>query len=98
MMILACNMMTLYAPLILLGLPRNQTVIFPAIRTMTKTWPQTVIFPAITTMTNTWPQTVILPAITTMTNTWPQTVIFLAITTNHQNGLPATIFSIVRHS
>ena len=65
MMILACNMMTLYAPLILLGLPRNQTVTFPAITTKTKTWPQTVIFPAITTMTNTWSRTVILPAITT---------------------------------
>ena len=31
------------------GLPRNQTVIIPAITTMTNTWSQTVIFPAITT-------------------------------------------------
>lgn len=80
--ILACNMMTLYAPFILLGLPRNQMVIPPAITIMTNTWSQTVILPAITTTPNTWPQTVILLAITTMTNTWPQTVILPAITTN----------------
>ena len=36
---------------------QNQTVIIPAITTMTNTWSQTVIFPAITTMTNTWSPT-----------------------------------------